>query len=160
MSSEPRIAFLKAHIAATGGARACRSPLSAHASLTTSMSAWAACRAPQPTVWAPSRRPRARLDVACSSAERPPAATAADSTSAASGWQAAAAQLSRRAAGALLAATVAAAATLGGVPGLQPPPADAVTQEQLLFLEAWRVVDRAYVDKKFNGQNWFKVGKF
>jgi hypothetical protein len=37
------------------------------------------------------------------------------------------------------------------------PGADAVTQEQLLFLEAWRAVDRAYVDKKFNGQNWFKV---
>ncbi|EFN57183.1 hypothetical protein CHLNCDRAFT_9114, partial [Chlorella variabilis] len=34
----------------------------------------------------------------------------------------------------------------------------AVTQEQLLFLEAWRAVDRAYVDKKFNGQNWFKAG--
>jgi hypothetical protein len=33
----------------------------------------------------------------------------------------------------------------------------AVTSEQLLFLEAWRAVDRAYVDKSFNGQNWFKV---
>jgi len=36
-------------------------------------------------------------------------------------------------------------------------PANAVTNEQLLYLEAWRAVDRAYVDKKFNGQNWFKV---
>lgn len=35
-------------------------------------------------------------------------------------------------------------------------PAHAVTQEQLLFLDAWRAVDRAYVDKTFNGQNWFK----
>ena len=32
-----------------------------------------------------------------------------------------------------------------------------VTNEQLLFLEAWRAVDRAYVDKSFNGQSWFKV---
>lgn len=38
-----------------------------------------------------------------------------------------------------------------------PPPSYAVTNEQLLFLEAWRAVDRAYVDKKFNGQNWFKI---
>lgn len=36
-------------------------------------------------------------------------------------------------------------------------PVEAVTNEQLLYLEAWRAVDRAYVDKKFNGQNWFKV---
>jgi hypothetical protein len=58
--------------------------------------------------------------------------------------------LSRRAAALALAAAVAASAALAA-------PADAVTQEQLLFLEAWRAVDRAYVDKKFNGQNWFKV---
>lgn len=125
--------------------------------LTTGMSARTACWAAQPTSWRPSRRPRA-LDVACSgqAEQRPPAATAA-SSAASSGWQAAAAQLSRRAAGALLAATVTAAATLSGVPGLPPPAAEAVTQEQLLFLEAWRAVDRAYVDKKFNGQNWFKA---
>jgi hypothetical protein len=36
-------------------------------------------------------------------------------------------------------------------------PSQAVTNEQLLFLEAWRAVDRAYVDKTFNGQSWFKV---
>ena len=36
-------------------------------------------------------------------------------------------------------------------------PASAVTTEQLLFLEAWRAVDRAYVDKGFNGQAWFRV---
>lgn len=35
--------------------------------------------------------------------------------------------------------------------------AHAVTPEQLLFLEAWRAVDRAYVDKTFNGQSWFKL---
>lgn len=125
------------------------------------MSVRAACWAPQATAWTPSRRPRGRLDVACSGqAGRtlPAAADAADAASSPSGWQAAAVQLPRRAAGALLAATVAAAATLGGVPGLPPPPAAAVTQEQLLFLEAWRAVDRAFVDKKFNGQNWFKVG--
>jgi hypothetical protein len=38
-------------------------------------------------------------------------------------------------------------------------PSQAVTSEQLLFLEAWRAVDRAYVDKSFNGQNWFKVSR-
>ena len=36
-------------------------------------------------------------------------------------------------------------------------PAHAVTAEQLLFLEAWRAVDRAYVDKTFNGQSWFRL---
>ena len=38
-----------------------------------------------------------------------------------------------------------------------PRPAHAVTAEQLLFLEAWRAVDRAYVDKGFNGQSWFRL---
>ncbi len=37
------------------------------------------------------------------------------------------------------------------------PAAKAVTSEQLLFLEAWRAIDRAYVDKGFNGQAWFRV---
>jgi len=31
-----------------------------------------------------------------------------------------------------------------------------LTEENLLFLEAWRTVDRAYVDKSFNGQSWFR----
>jgi carboxyl-terminal processing protease len=53
---------------------------------------------------------------------------------------------------AALAAGVLATSTL--LPNL---PANAVTQEQLIYLEAWRAVDRAYVDKKFNGQNWFKI---
>ncbi|WOL19283.1 carboxyl-terminal-processing peptidase 2, chloroplastic isoform X1 [Canna indica] len=35
-------------------------------------------------------------------------------------------------------------------------PALALTEENLLFLEAWRTVDRAYVDKTFNGQSWFR----
>lgn len=26
----------------------------------------------------------------------------------------------------------------------------------MLFLEAWRAVDRAYVDRSFNGQSWFR----
>lgn len=53
----------------------------------------------------------------------------------------------------LAAAAASAALVLG------PPcwPSQAVTSEQLLFLEAWRAVDRAYVDKSFNGQSWFKV---
>ena len=29
--------------------------------------------------------------------------------------------------------------------------------EQQFFLEAWRAVDRAFYDKKFNGQSWFKA---
>lgn len=32
----------------------------------------------------------------------------------------------------------------------------AVTTEQLLFLDGWRAVDRAYVDKTFNGV-WFMI---
>lgn len=35
-------------------------------------------------------------------------------------------------------------------------PTYALTEENLLFLEAWRTVDRAYVDKSFNGQSWFR----
>ncbi|KAF8071053.1 ctpA [Scenedesmus sp. PABB004] len=53
----------------------------------------------------------------------------------------------------LAAAGAAAAVALGPC----APPTRAVTSEQLLFLEAWRAVDRAYVDKTFNGQSWFKA---
>lgn len=60
--------------------------------------------------------------------------------------------LSRHAAVLTLSAAVSASALIA-------TPAEAVTQEQLLFLEAWRAVDRAYVDKKFNGQNWFKASR-
>ncbi|KAJ4775614.1 Carboxyl-terminal-processing protease [Rhynchospora pubera] len=35
-------------------------------------------------------------------------------------------------------------------------PSCALTEENLLFLEAWRAVDRAYYDKTFNGQSWFR----
>ncbi|KAL3692084.1 hypothetical protein R1sor_005735 [Riccia sorocarpa] len=35
-------------------------------------------------------------------------------------------------------------------------PTYALTEENLLFLDAWRAVDRAYVDKSFNGQSWFR----
>ncbi|KAJ7955510.1 carboxyl-terminal-processing peptidase 2, chloroplastic [Quillaja saponaria] len=35
-------------------------------------------------------------------------------------------------------------------------PARALTEENLIFLEAWRTIDRAYVDKNFNGQSWFR----
>lgn len=35
-------------------------------------------------------------------------------------------------------------------------PSWALTEENLLFLEAWRMIDRAYVDKSFNGQSWFR----
>jgi len=40
---------------------------------------------------------------------------------------------------------------------LQPVPAQAINSNQLLFLEAWRAIDRAYVDKTFNDRNWFKL---
>ncbi|KAA8548902.1 hypothetical protein F0562_000586 [Nyssa sinensis] len=35
-------------------------------------------------------------------------------------------------------------------------PSWALSEENLLFLEAWRTIDRAYVDKTFNGQSWFR----
>ncbi|KAG0456921.1 hypothetical protein HPP92_022078 [Vanilla planifolia] len=35
-------------------------------------------------------------------------------------------------------------------------PTWALTEENRLFLEAWRTIDRAYFDKTFNGQNWFR----
>ncbi|CAN4095672.1 unnamed protein product [Withania somnifera] len=35
-------------------------------------------------------------------------------------------------------------------------PSFALTEENLLFLEAWRTIDRAYIDKTFNGQSWFR----
>ncbi|KAF7837394.1 carboxyl-terminal-processing peptidase 2, chloroplastic [Senna tora] len=35
-------------------------------------------------------------------------------------------------------------------------PSGALTEENLLFLEAWRTIDRAYIDKTFNGQSWFR----
>lgn len=36
------------------------------------------------------------------------------------------------------------------------PSSSALTEENLLFLEAWRAVDRAYYDKSFSGQSWFR----
>lgn len=40
---------------------------------------------------------------------------------------------------------------------LSASPVQALTQEQRLVSEAWRVVDRAYVDYTFNHQNWWQV---
>lgn len=40
--------------------------------------------------------------------------------------------------------------------GVSRTPSWALTEENLLFLEAWRTIDRAYVDKTFNGQSWFR----
>lgn len=37
------------------------------------------------------------------------------------------------------------------------PPATALTEEQLLYNEAWRLVDQAYVDDSFNHQDWRMV---
>lgn len=36
-------------------------------------------------------------------------------------------------------------------------PAYALTQEQKLFNEVWRLVDRAYIDETFNHQNWWLI---
>ncbi|KZV34039.1 carboxyl-terminal-processing peptidase 2, chloroplastic [Dorcoceras hygrometricum] len=35
-------------------------------------------------------------------------------------------------------------------------PSWALSEENLIFLEAWRTIDRAYIDKSFNGQSWFR----
>jgi carboxyl-terminal processing protease len=36
-------------------------------------------------------------------------------------------------------------------------PATAFTEEQRLFSEVWRIVDRSYVDETFNQQNWWLI---
>ncbi|MEG4328671.1 S41 family peptidase, partial [Microcoleus sp. herbarium5] len=36
-------------------------------------------------------------------------------------------------------------------------PAAALTQEQQLLSEAWRIVNRSYVDDSFNSQNWWSI---
>ena len=46
---------------------------------------------------------------------------------------------------------------LGLLLGLQPDAAQALTLEQRLFDQAWRVVSQAYVDDTFNDQNWWAV---
>eukprot|EP00959_Pyramimonas_sp_CCMP1952_P309333 6473499-Pyramimonas_sp.AAC.2 len=38
------------------------------------------------------------------------------------------------------------------------PPSHAITEENLIYLEAWRAVDKAYVDKTFNGQSCAEEG--
>ncbi|KAH1131191.1 hypothetical protein J1N35_002569 [Gossypium stocksii] len=35
-------------------------------------------------------------------------------------------------------------------------PSWALSEENLLFLEAWRTIDCAYIDKTFNGRSWFR----
>jgi carboxyl-terminal processing protease len=44
---------------------------------------------------------------------------------------------------------------LGMVLGWAVAPAYALTSEQKLFNEAWRIVSQSYVDEGFNGQNWW-----
>lgn len=41
--------------------------------------------------------------------------------------------------------------------GWPAPPASALTEEQQLLSEAWRIVNRAYVDDTFNHQDWWQV---
>ncbi|MDP8933745.1 MAG: carboxyl-terminal protease, partial [Cyanobacteriota bacterium] len=36
-------------------------------------------------------------------------------------------------------------------------PAAALTQEQQLLSEAWRIVNRSYVDDSFNNHNWWSI---
>lgn len=44
-----------------------------------------------------------------------------------------------------------------GFVGLTPAPAFALTTEQQLLSEVWRIVNRAYLDETFNHQNWWFV---
>ena len=41
--------------------------------------------------------------------------------------------------------------------GINPPPAMALTTEQQLYNEAWRIVSRSYLDESFNDNNWWNV---
>ncbi|GBG70046.1 hypothetical protein CBR_g4874 [Chara braunii] len=45
---------------------------------------------------------------------------------------------------------------IGRATVLPPLPSVALTEENLVFLEAWRTLDRAFIDKSFNGQSWFR----
>ena len=56
----------------------------------------------------------------------------------------------------MLATAMASAVMALGV-GAHAGPAAALTEENLIYLEAWRAVYQAYVDGNYNGQNWFKV---
>ncbi len=47
--------------------------------------------------------------------------------------------------------------TIASLLGWTAPPAIALTEEQRLVAEVWRLVDRAYVDDTFNQQNWWLV---
>eukprot|EP00180_Rhodochaete_pulchella_P000721 Plantae.Rhodophyta-Rhodochaete_pulchella.ctg15517.p1 GENE.Plantae.Rhodophyta-Rhodochaete_pulchella.ctg15517~~Plantae.Rhodophyta-Rhodochaete_pulchella.ctg15517.p1 ORF type:complete len:463 (-),score=63.82 Plantae.Rhodophyta-Rhodochaete_pulchella.ctg15517:8-1309(-) len=38
-----------------------------------------------------------------------------------------------------------------------PPPVHALSEEQKLVAEAWRIVDQGFVDRTFNNQDWFKI---
>ena len=55
-------------------------------------------------------------------------------------------------------AGVAAGLAVGMMGAPAPPPAAlAFTEEQQLFLEAWRDVNQSYVDGRFGGRNWYQV---
>jgi carboxyl-terminal processing protease len=41
--------------------------------------------------------------------------------------------------------------------GLAAPAAQALTEDQRLVNEVWRIIDRAYVDSTFNHQNWWGI---
>jgi carboxyl-terminal processing protease len=46
---------------------------------------------------------------------------------------------------------------MGLVLGVGVHPGLALTQEQQLYNEAWRIVSRSYVDESFNGNNWWML---
>ena len=57
-----------------------------------------------------------------------------------------------------MAAAAAAAAVLSVALAVSFPQSSAAfTEEQQLFLEAWRDVNQSYVDGKFNGRNWYQA---
>jgi len=37
------------------------------------------------------------------------------------------------------------------------PPAEALTENQQLVMQSWRIVNNAYVDGSFNHQNWWLI---
>ena len=51
----------------------------------------------------------------------------------------------------------AALAAVVGISAAVPLYANALTEENLIYLEAWRAVYQAYFDGTYNGNNWFKL---
>eukprot|EP00639_Heterosigma_akashiwo_P035557 CAMPEP_0194725676 /NCGR_PEP_ID=MMETSP0296-20130528/28337_1 /TAXON_ID=39354 /ORGANISM="Heterosigma akashiwo, Strain CCMP2393" /LENGTH=197 /DNA_ID=CAMNT_0039630287 /DNA_START=29 /DNA_END=618 /DNA_ORIENTATION=- len=57
----------------------------------------------------------------------------------------------------IISSTILAGAIVGQLLVASPAPAAALTEEQRLVADAWRTVNRAYVDPTFNGNDWQAV---